>query len=605
MPYELFDNANKCSASLPVNSVTDEFTLIRFFPILDADGVTPIVVPNDLINDKVTALMIAAYPDAPLKLLRGGGVFTAERKDAVGGAPGRGSMAIPVKTLEDVNRFLSDPRGRLEGKAQRVSLTQQNVRQLRELGTTVAFAGSARSRRIVRLIADPPATSVPPAIFVRSLDQLLVSKVVHSPTGEIFRINLSADNVHELRHTGVSKIAVKGGGSLYLRLSDPPPDDGGTGNGGSGDGQDGQGDGNGSTKPPTPAAVPRFELVLYAPYKHSWALQGYSRGELINRISLGPQEDTTIELYTWDRTRRLKEETTTSEREAAAESTLTEKDSLDAMRQTTTDAGWKITSLNVTIPSGPTIGVGGNVGKQVQTLNRDTHQLVTDIVQKVSSRLKVSRQVKVEETREFGSEQRVTRKIKNPNMCHALHMDYFQVLATYNVSTELLLDRIRLCVLTPNLIHGSVNRDFVLSHFGALQDALLNPSYLDGFEAARLLAAHEHLCDLICGQLCWCEPGSPGSIEDASKAATAAIDRVKDSLATLSRSSPQAFCKLAEDFSPQSNPAWPAARTGFERWVYWKLLEFDCRSSWSELRDLMTKASSDVDTWTRIAAVQI
>ena len=37
---------------------------------------------------------------------------------------------------------------------------------------------------------------------------------------------------------------------------------------------------------------PAFQFVLYLPYRQTWELLGYSRGELLNSISLGPQEET-------------------------------------------------------------------------------------------------------------------------------------------------------------------------------------------------------------------------------------------------------------------------------------------------------------------------
>ena len=69
---------------------------------------------------------------------------------------------------------------------------------------------------------------------------------------------------------------------------------------------------------------------------------------------------------------------------------------------------------------------------------------------KAATRVKNSRQTKVSETTESGREERVTRKLKNPNMCRVLNLDYFEVLSNYTVTTRLAAEEARLCLLVAN-----------------------------------------------------------------------------------------------------------------------------------------------------------
>jgi hypothetical protein len=55
------------------------------------------------------------------------------------------------------------------------------------------------------------------------------------------------------------------------------------------------------------------QLGFYVPYLQTWTLLGYSRGALLNTIALSPQEETTIELFTWDRRTDALEQTSSSD----------------------------------------------------------------------------------------------------------------------------------------------------------------------------------------------------------------------------------------------------------------------------------------------------
>jgi hypothetical protein len=113
---------------------------------------------------------------------------------------------------------------------------------------------------------------------------------------------------------------------------------------------------------------------------------------------------------------------------------------------------------------------------------------VSEVTARVSERYKSTRQVKVMEARETGREDRVTRKIRNPNQGYALTLNCYEVLETYQVDTILSSTK-QFCLLVEQPDLGVVDIPFVLAYQDRLQPVLLSKSYLSGFDAARSLYA--------------------------------------------------------------------------------------------------------------------
>ena len=104
--------------------------------------------------------------------------------------------------------------------------------------------------------------------------------------------------------------------------------------------------------------------------------------------------------------------------------------------------------------------------------------------------MKTQRSSKVTETTETGSEQRITRKIRNPNLCHTLNLDYFEILTHYLVKTEFNESGMRFCAMITNPVaERTFGYPFIRQHESPLRDALIDRSLSPGFEAIRLLRA--------------------------------------------------------------------------------------------------------------------
>ena len=134
-------------------------------------------------------------------------------------------------------------------------------------------------------------------------------------------------------------------------------------------------------------------------------------------------------------------------------------------------------------------------------LGKRTQDRLQESVVKATTRVKASRTTKITETQESGREERVTRRLKNVNKCHALTINYFDVHASYDVTTSFLPDETRLCVLIDNPIAYTFvddnDRLVVRTHETVLRAALIDQALVDGFGAIRQIEARRIAQGLI------------------------------------------------------------------------------------------------------------
>jgi hypothetical protein len=238
--------------------------------------------------------------------------------------------------------------------------------------------------------------------------------------------------------------------------------------------------------------LPRYEIGLFTTFEQSWDLQGYSRGALVNSITLAPQEELTLEVFTWIKQKTEEERTVSSEMERNLETSSLNRVAVSIARDLseTTDSGADI-GLGIPLPiEGVPVNLDANasVSGQVKTNIQSTINQINEATARSSERVKSTQQVKVVETSESGREDRTTRKIRNPNASRTLTLNCFEVLENYKVRT-LLVDTRRFCVLVENPDLGPIDPGFVLAYEDRLQRALLSRNYLPGFEAAKKMVA--------------------------------------------------------------------------------------------------------------------
>jgi hypothetical protein len=354
--------------------------------------------------------------------------------------------------------------------------------------------------------------------------------------------------------------------------------------------------------------------AVFLPWKQRWELLGYSRGRLVHSLSLAPQEDTTIELFTWDRRKRSLEQESDTETDQTFERTDVVKDTTDVINELTNTNEFQVQAdarVKVTYPV-VQAEVGGQISNKdamTQVAKRTAHHL-DESTSKAATRVKTRRTTKITESMEAGREERITRKVRNPNMCHALNLDYFEVVANYRVVTEFAEEDAAVCVLIemPTQIREINLGDprTARLHEQALRAALLERGLAGGFDAARFLYSREQARRLVCEKV-RCAPPVP---EPPAGGETAQQQPRQPEVPADVRTALEATRLAASELAAMSNrplmDAWdngfeppaPENVTRFRGWLYWSMV----RRMFPRLADVLTDpAPPDVAAMQRIA----
>jgi hypothetical protein len=669
--FELFDTGD-CAAELPVETVLDQYTFVRFARLRELDPSKPtehgstVVLPRDLVNPRLVDKIRRELFYYPAHVVKGGVALKSGWDEVVHPPKGDDLKPADAVRIDDLGQFFSSGEVELDNVVYKADLTPSNVFDLRTAGVTQVFVGGDADRRLVRVHAPDFAGDVHEGGVLAPLDVGTLDAFLAHPAvllgGAEHSIALGEQNVRDLATAGMTEVSIGEGGAtqrVVIRVEDVgaamSPLDHQIGPIHSAGGgavastsyavrADNPAKITGQTlrdaSPIDPRRVDelisrdfmsRLDFVLYLPYRQTWTLQGYARGELLNTISLGPEEETTIEVVSWDRYVRSTEDIVTTEQESTYEIQMTDKRSREIVKQLTKDSNWSFSiGGGVTLPAGDLpVNVSANydAGESLRDFSGDTRSFVKEAVQRASTRFKTTHQTKVVETHEFGSETRTTRKLRNPNMCHALDLDYFEVVAGYDVTTALDVPAARLCVLTTQFLPGEIDDlDFMLSSEDALRESLLAPSlYAQAFDALHTLLAWKAICDVKCGTHCPCDAvvGTPKPTEAATTAAiagdelakaralvTSSAGGLRTAISAVRAGEVDSICKLANDVGTWSryvgiafwNPmsasekstyeaAWDKAKASYRRYLYAKAMEVAAPRFWQSAAEY--QASND------------
>jgi len=520
--YQMFAPGD-CNQPLPLNRITDVFRFSQFVTIarqVDAIDVKVVLPPPPDIYERARGVA-HGNPESTMIDLLGGIPLGAK----LGEQPWTAPLASAVE-VANVDALLSNRTIELEQGKYSVQLDPPAIRQLLAgqdaVVTAVKDSKDKKQTRLLRLTqkrADLRPASLD--ISIRDLPAFLARPRVVSQEGADLPLALSAADVTALRRDGRATLRV-GEVNVNVSVSPAPALQVATyaatigqipiesaGN------SIRQGAGDLSYIGPSTRGVTlptNFDLVLNLQWLQTWELLGYSRGRLLNTVSLAPQEETTVEIFTWDRRTASSEMSSSVESEESLERSDTVRDTTDVMRQAQSNSEFGFNA-------GATIGINYeqiiNIRESIDAsqkssfggLAKTTTNFVHEAVVKSANRVKLSRQTKVNESRESGREERVTRKVRNPNMCHTLNLDYFEVLANYAIKTAFAPAESGLCVLVDNPVTVHFDRWALRVYEQSLSRFLLDRKLEGGFAAARMLEAREQACGVLCSQ-CYCDgPG--------------------------------------------------------------------------------------------------
>jgi hypothetical protein len=468
------------------------------------------------------------------------------------------TVGDPVRLLQS----MSVGRGR---DAIALKMAASHVTELLEKGSTLAPRADGG---FVRLELDPSAT-VPSVQHVPDFHSFLQNPAIVMPDGQRRPITFSSSELSKLA-SGVPVVSKSGSQSAVLiRRDDLTTPSSGTSSG------TGSGTATQTTFPfgqrsrvsVQPGAVFPPGLAVLLPIDQTWSLLTYQRGRLSASISLTPQEEMTIEVYSWDRRKTSSEDTTTFDSETSADSQGVDRDTKDVFGEVT-KTGTFNWGLNGSF-SGYGLTLGGNAGNSavVANVTRNTQQNFHEQTIKASEKVHTSRQLKITESVETGSENRTTRKLKNANLCHPVTFHYFQLDARYSVTTQLVKSDAVFALLLPNkLARPSWDVDYVRTYETVIRDALLDPAVATGLDAARTLWMLRNAQSVICND-CVCASDCTGT-EDAAtfQAAVSAASSLGTVVNMLQSNAdsfdwPTFFQSMVPLLDSNNNPIIPSAPT--------------------------------------------
>ena len=417
-------------------------------------------------------------------------------------------MLTPVKIKDAVSlvRTMAIKQGK---RTVNLKMGASHISELVESGSTLAPRADGG---FIRLELGA-AAKVPVVQNVTDLESFLREPAVVMPDGLRRPARLSSMQLSKLA-SGVPVVSGSGPQAAVLITSpgrvgkqmtqDPPPATG-----------DYHAHAGGAQVAMDPSQSAYLGLALLLPLDQTWLLKTYERGRLASSISLTPQEEVTVDVYSWDRRKTSQEDTTTFDSETSADSQGVDRDTKDVFGEITKTGtlGW---GLNGSF-SGYGLSLGGNAANTATLGNtaRTTLQKFHEQTVKASEKVHTSRQLKITESTETGSEDRTTRKLRNNNLCHPVTHHYFELNARYIVTTQYdQADTVFVLLVDNPLARPTYDVDYVRTYESALRSALLDPAVASGFEAARTLWMLSNSAPVICND-CVCASDCVGSEESA------------------------------------------------------------------------------------------
>ena len=250
-------------------------------------------------------------------------------------------------------------------------------------------------------------------------------------------------------------------------------------------------------EPPVQARTVAHGHVLH--FKQVWRADGYSLGDLLHSLPLAPCQKKQIAIVDWERRELARREEQMTYSESLEASLTRDRDiseivnaSLDENTQAYSDAY----SASASASAGGgllgvfSLGVSGGFSSAESSANqsaaRDTVaaalQKIRDRTQQTASAVRSQRATVIQTLRQGETATVTTEVVANHNHCHAITIQYFEVLRHFAVSQE--LADVRECLFVP-LIMSEFDGVKALRWRDLLSRHLLKRALRDNFEALR------------------------------------------------------------------------------------------------------------------------
>ncbi|KAF5410537.1 MAG: hypothetical protein C5S43_04615 [Candidatus Methanocomedens sp.] len=240
-------------------------------------------------------------------------------------------------------------------------------------------------------------------------------------------------------------------------------------------------------------------------FKQKWKADGYSLGDLLYSLPLAPCQEKQIAIVDWDR----EERTARSEAQTATEtlvadishdrdiseiinSSFRENINASSTNKTSSTSGGGGAGLNLGI-----ISISGGVShsgasssstatqNSARNLSGSTLNRMQDNISQSASSLRSQRSTVIQTVGQTETMTVQTEVIKNNNHCHAMTVEYFEVLKHYAIEMELV--DVQECLFVP-LPMSLFNHQKILRWRNTLRRAVYGRKLVRGFDAIERIA---------------------------------------------------------------------------------------------------------------------
>ncbi|UCG26283.1 MAG: helix-hairpin-helix domain-containing protein, partial [Chloroflexota bacterium] len=251
-------------------------------------------------------------------------------------------------------------------------------------------------------------------------------------------------------------------------------------------------------------------------FKQEWVADGYSMGDLLYSLPLAPAQKKQIAIVEWERTETAARTESLIEREQLAASLSRDRDINEVVSATLTESvrggstartgafGGGLGIGAILGPVGGLLGIGGGTSKASSSAWQDSSrrtaasslQQLRDRTAQAASSLRSQRSTVVQTVRQGERLRTETESVANYNHCHAITVQYFEVLRHLLVRQRLV--DVQECLFVP-LLMSRFNRDKALRWRDALRNAVISRRLRRGFGAMERIENNYEGSDLPTG----------------------------------------------------------------------------------------------------------
>jgi hypothetical protein len=192
-------------------------------------------------------------------------------------------------------------------------------------------------------------------------------------------------------------------------------------------------------------------------YTQEWRHNGFTLGELVSSMSLLPNEELTIEVSSWQRTKSEISQETDDTRRTLLEQENKQTDEQNTINEAATNSGWNVSATG-SVSFGPaSASMSASYSENTSQRSEQTERSMRESTAKAANEVSSRRAMKITQTTEAGSEQTTTRRIKNPNTCHTLTFNFFQIVKIYDI--QLRLENDALTIMLPGIFPSTYSNN--------------------------------------------------------------------------------------------------------------------------------------------------